>query len=118
MKAAITSMDMEVMATAHPLRWRYRTDDTDQWSLAHNAETAPPADNRAEDIPNHMKVSHTISVDIIVSASWAAYEKQQRTHKQDYYSDQGSITPWLPYDLQNTVISFLHIISGQIQALT
>jgi hypothetical protein len=55
MNPARTETEREVNAIAQPLRWRYRTDDTDQWSFAHSADIAPPADKTTEHIPNHMK---------------------------------------------------------------
>ena len=43
MNPAMTETESDVSAIAQPLRWRYRTDDTDQWSFAHKADIAPPA---------------------------------------------------------------------------
>lgn len=51
----MTETESDVSAIAQPLRRRYLTEDTDQWSFAHKADIAPPADRTTEHIPNHMK---------------------------------------------------------------
>lgn len=67
MKVAITSIDAVLRKIAILRLFLYLNEDTDQWSFAHSADTAPPAARTTAATPNHMKLSHVImSVEIIV----------------------------------------------------
>ena len=111
MNEASTRIEATLREIAHPLRWRYLMDDTDQWSFAHNANMAPPAEKAAERIPNHMKRSHVItSVDYIVVSSRSTYKKHEGTYEHYDDSRQGSISPWLSDNLKDAVFTCRRII--------
>ena len=90
----------------------YLTDEADQWSFAQSATTAPTAEKAAADIPNHMKRSQVIiSVIVRIPSSRASDEKQEGTGDHHYHSGQGAISPRLPDNLYDTVITSVNIIS-------
>ena len=60
MNAARTATAALLNMMARPRRRLYLNEDTDQWSLAQSAITAPAADKTAEVIPNHMNESQVI----------------------------------------------------------
>ena len=119
MNAAMIRMESELNEIAHPLRCRYLTEDTDQWSFAQNAENAPPADNIAADIPNHMKRSHVMaSVCYIVISPRATDKEHERSCKHHDHSGQGAIPPRFSYYLEYAVLARSSIVRCQIEILT
>ena len=60
MKAAITATEMQLKIMERRRSLLYRTDETDQWSLAHIAITAATNENRMDVAPNSMNISQLI----------------------------------------------------------